>query len=110
MAALRVPIQDIEVQFVAQGKNAADDALVGMLNDVRLGDKTIFDCMDFLASNILMPAVGAGVALFTAWISWPRLANELAGPGQRPLWLHGMWLLCGLVAPVAIGIIWINGL
>lgn len=35
MAALRVPIQDIEVQFVAQGKNAADDALVGMLNDVR---------------------------------------------------------------------------
>ena len=82
----------------------------GMLNDVRLGDKTIFDCMDFLASNILMPAVGAGVALFTAWISWPRLANELAGPGQRPLWLHGMWLLCGLVAPVAIGIIWINGL
>ncbi|WP_036385079.1 sodium-dependent transporter [Microvirgula aerodenitrificans] len=82
----------------------------GMLNGVRLGDKTIFDCMDFLASNILMPAVGAGVALFTAWISWPRLANELAGPGQRPLWLHGMWLLCGLVAPVAIGIIWINGL
>ena len=82
----------------------------GMLNDVRLGDKTIFDCMDFLASNILMPAVGTGVALFTAWISWPRLANELAGPGQRPLWLHGMWLLCGLIAPVAIGIIWVNGL
>jgi len=43
--------------------------------DVRLFDKTYFDIMDYVTSNIMLPLGGLLVAIFAAW-KMPRLSSE----------------------------------
>jgi NSS family neurotransmitter:Na+ symporter len=67
-----------------------------------LGDKTIFDLKDYLASSILMPMSGLLIIVVTSW-AIPQDKLE-AGLGESK-WLFKLWLwLSRLVAP--IGIIW----
>lgn len=67
-----------------------------------LGDKTIFDLKDYLASSILMPMSGLLIIVVTSW-AIPQEKLE-AGLGESK-WLFKLWLwLSRLVAP--IGIIW----
>jgi NSS family neurotransmitter:Na+ symporter len=63
-----------------------------------IGDKSFFDWMDFIASNILMPIGGMIVTLFTGY-AWKR-AGEAAGL-TGPIYWVWMFLL-RYIAPFLI--------
>jgi len=68
--------------------------------------KTVFDLLDFLASNILLPLGGLLIALFAGWVmSRASSAEELAlgNPGFRT------WrFVLRYVAPLAILLVFLN--
>ena len=64
--------------------------------------KTIFDLMDFLVANIIIPVGGLLLALFAGWaISKESIADELGWSVDSTLF-QGWRLLVRYVAPIAI--------
>lgn len=71
---------------------AAIDAFAGM---------TIFDLIDYLTANVLMPVGGILIAVFVGWRLSPLLLQAELGIGG---WFFRGWLfLIRIVVPVAIG-------
>ncbi|GHD65840.1 sodium-dependent transporter [Jeongeupia chitinilytica] len=81
----------------------------GPLADVQLFGKGPFDLMDYVASNMLMPAGGLFVALFVGWAIWPKIRNELSAEGSAAV-LPAFRLVCAVLAPIVIGVIWYHNL
>lgn len=81
----------------------------GVLADFQLFGKTPFDLMDYLASNILMPAGGLLAALFVGWAIWPRIQHSLTAQGSAPI-LPAFRTICAFIAPIVISIVWIHNL
>ncbi|UXY14729.1 sodium-dependent transporter [Chitiniphilus purpureus] len=81
----------------------------GPLADPVLFGRNPFDLMDYLASNILMPAGGLLAALFVGWAIWPRVSQELQAEGAHAL-LRPFRLVCAVIAPILVGVIWYHNL
>lgn len=81
----------------------------GVWSDVRLFDRTIFDLMDYVTVNLLMPAGGLCVALFVGVCIWPSARTVLEG--TRGQWFVPVWRALLLVlTPVAIFGVWYQSL
>ena len=65
-----------------------------------LATATAFDCLDYVASNVLLPLGGFGLAIFGGWIIQAgALGDELGlGPGA----LRGITFLLRYVVPIGI--------
>lgn len=82
----------------------------GVMQDLHfLGSRTFFESLDYIASSILMPAGGIGVAVLVGWVIWPRIQLEMARDGIVSLQAV-FRLICALLAPLIIGAIWLHGL
>ncbi|MDR3398658.1 MAG: sodium-dependent transporter [Pandoraea sp.] len=81
----------------------------GVWSDVRLFDRTIFDLMDYVTVNLLMPAGGLCVAFFVGARIWPLARTVLEG--TRGQWFVPVWRALLLVlTPVAIFGVWYQSL
>ncbi|WP_246190065.1 sodium-dependent transporter [Pandoraea captiosa] len=81
----------------------------GIWSDVRLFDRTIFDLMDYVTVNLLMPAGGLCVALFVGGRIWPTARTVLEG--SRAQWFVPLWRVLLLVlTPIAIFGVWYQSL
>ncbi|VVE35364.1 sodium-dependent transporter [Pandoraea horticolens] len=81
----------------------------GVWSDVRLFDRTIFDLMDYVTVNLLMPAGGLCVALFVGARIWPSARAVLVG--TRGQWFVPVWrALLLILTPVAIFGVWYQSL
>ena len=71
-----------------------------VLADLRFGKGTIFDNLDHLTNNIMLPIGGLLIAFFAGWIMCRNsTADELGGAGS----LYRMWrILARFVVPVGI--------
>jgi len=71
-----------------------------VLSDVRFLAGTIFDNVDYLTSNIMLPLGGLLISLFAGWIMASNSsADELGGYGP----LYRVWrLLARVIAPIGI--------
>lgn len=72
-----------------------------------LGDKNIFDSLDYLTSNILLPLGGLGIGLFATWILANGWQHKSLNKLETSLGIHGKtyqawWLSAGIIAPVVI--------
>ena len=56
---------------------------LGMLSDWRICGLTIFDSLDFLTANILMPVGGLLTSIFVGWRFERRLLRRELGIGGR---------------------------
>jgi len=76
----------------------------GVLSDVLVFGKTIFDAADYLVSNVLMPIGALLISIFVPLkIKKSALYAELALGGGLPLGLFQIWFfLIRYVAPIAI--------
>jgi NSS family neurotransmitter:Na+ symporter len=65
-----------------------------------IGGRTIFELLDYLTANLMLPIGGILVAIFAGWrISTARSKKELGLSG----WLYYSWLICvRFLAPLAI--------
>ena len=73
-----------------------------------LEGKTIFDLLDFLTANIMLPLGGLLVALFAGWVmSRQAMERELAlSPAMFNLWL----ITVRFITPVAVAVVFIYNL
>jgi NSS family neurotransmitter:Na+ symporter len=78
-------------------------------SDVTLFDKTIFDTLDFLTTNIMLPLGGLFMALFVGWVMHKAdVANEVQM--NNPL-MYKIWLfILKFIAPLAVAVVLVNGL
>jgi NSS family neurotransmitter:Na+ symporter len=72
-------------------------------------DSTVFDLLDYLTANIMLPLGGLLIAIFAAWkMSRTSSADEL-GMGDRffyPLWRF----LVRYITPIAVIIVFLNAI
>ena len=78
-------------------------------SDMKVFDKTAFDLLDFLTTNILLPLGGLAIAIFTGWkVSKTKTMNEV---GIDYPFLFNLWLFTlRFLAPIAIIAVLVNGL
>jgi len=78
-------------------------------SDVKMFDKTVFDLLDFLTTNIMLPMGGLLIAIFVGWkMSETKMMNEVGidYPILFKLWRFTLRFL----APIAIIAVLVNGL
>ncbi len=64
----------------------------------------LFNVMDYLASNWMLPIGGFFIAVFTGWFLSDRLTRDELEAGGGPFPLHWLWkFLLRVVCPLAIG-------
>jgi NSS family neurotransmitter:Na+ symporter len=73
-----------------------------------IGDRSIFDFLDNLVTNFMLPAGGMLFALFAGWrVSTEAAREEL---GLSPGWFAVWRVLVRFVAPVAVGAVFVSQL
>ncbi|MBS7457544.1 sodium-dependent transporter [Coralloluteibacterium stylophorae] len=84
----------------------------GIWNGWRIGGRTLFEAMDYLVSNIMLPLGGAGIALFACWVAWPQVRRALgAAEGAADgAGLRAVRIVAGIVAPAIILALWVANL
>ncbi len=81
----------------------------GVWSDMRVFDRTIFELMDYVTVNLLMPAGGLCVACFVGVRIWPTARTVL--DGTRAQWFVPVWRALLLVlTPIAIVGVWYQSL
>ncbi|BFJ00606.1 sodium-dependent transporter [Priestia sp. Y58] len=82
----------------------------GLLSDVSIFGKSIFDAFDFLVSNILMPLGALLIAIFVPWkMKKDVLIEEFKHGSTNVKRWFSLWLLAiRYIAPVLIIIVFIN--
>ena len=71
--------------------------------------KTFFDAVDYLSQNIMLPLGGLLIAFFAAWrIPGTIISEQLNTNDAR--WLIFWKLLAGVIAPLAVALVFLNTL
>ncbi len=84
---------------------------LGVWSRFTVAGKSIFDTMDYLASNIMLPAGGIFIALYAGWVAFPKIMDGAEGGiGDDFRWARVWQAICRYVAPVAIAVVLISGL
>jgi len=85
---------------------------IGPLSDFLIFGKNIFYLLDFIASNILLPLGGMLISIFVGWkIEKHIITDELSNYGTvRIISIKLFMFLVRYVAPVAISLVFLNGI
>ena len=77
-----------------------------------IGDRSFFDCLDFLSSNILLPLGGFFIVIFVGWVMGKsEFFAEVTNEGKLRISFKGViFFIVKFLAPVAIAIIFVTGL
>ncbi len=85
---------------------------MGVWSKVTFMDRTFFDWLDFIASNILLPLGGLLIVAFVGWILGREGAEqELTNDGELSAgYLPLFMFLAKFVAPLVIAVVFLHGL
>ncbi len=85
---------------------------MGILSGHTLGGLIIFDLMDWISANLLLPVGGLFIAIFVGWfLGRKKVKEEVAKGGKLAgMFLSGFMFLVKFIAPVAIAIVLMNKL
>jgi NSS family neurotransmitter:Na+ symporter len=74
-----------------------------------LPGKTIFDSLDFITANIMLPLGGLLIALFAGFgMKYHHLYNEMSV--KNPLFFNLWYVILRFITPIAIAIVFVQGL
>ncbi len=84
----------------------------GPLADFKILSKTVFDLLDFTSANIMLPLGGFFIVIFLGWVLPKKdVIDEISNGGQLKIKLFVIfYFIIRYIAPVAIGLIFLNGL
>ena len=85
---------------------------MGPLKDYTIGGKNLFDSLDWLSSNLLLPVSGMFISVFVGWkLGKGKIKRELSKSGHRvsPVFLSAFVFIVKYIAPIAIFIVALNG-
>lgn len=85
---------------------------LGILSDYKFFNKNVFDLLDHIASNILLPLGGMFIALFIGWIlSKYKVFREISFGGKQKSSVLAVFIfLVKFISPIAIAFVFANGL
>ena len=72
-------------------------------------EKTLFDLLDYLTANIMLPLGGLLIALFSAWIMSCEATRDELDMGEGPAYMS--WrILVRYITPLAVGIVFLRAI
>jgi NSS family neurotransmitter:Na+ symporter len=84
---------------------------MGAWSGFKIAGKEFLSLMDYIGSNLMLPAGGILVSVFIGWVILPRAMEEATSRGGHPFPLARAWVfICRWIAPAAISWILISGL
>ncbi len=85
---------------------------MGVWSKVKFMDKTFFDWLDFIASNVMLPLGGLLIVAFVGWyLGREKTEAEVTNEGElKAGYLPLFMFLAKFVAPVVIAIVFLHGL
>ena len=85
---------------------------MGVWSKVKFMDKTFFDWLDFIASNVMLPLGGLLIVAFVGWyLGREKTESEVTNEGElKAGYLPLFMFLSKFVAPVVIAIVFLHGL
>jgi len=85
---------------------------MGKLSDMLLFGRSFFDLLDFISANILMPLGGLLIIAFVGWyLGKDKTHREVSNEGElKASYVPFYLFLAKFVAPVAIAIVFLNGI
>ena len=111
----------VEHRGIARPKSAAIAGLIAWTlgigsilsfnhwQDYKIFDKTYFDIMDYVTSNILLPLGGLLIAIFTAWLMSRKAVVAELGLGEG--FVFQAWLfVVRFVAPIGVVVIFLHAI
>jgi len=111
----------VENRGIARPKSAAIAGLIAWTlgigsvlsfnhwQDYKIFDKTYFDIMDYVTSNILLPLGGLLIAIFTAWLMSRKAVVAELGLGEG--FVFQAWLfVVRFVAPIGVVVIFLHAI
>ena len=83
---------------------------MGVLSPYTLFGLNIFDLMDWISANLLLPIGGMFIALFVGWFLGRKKVKEEVSKGGSlsGVFLSGFLFLVKFIAPIAIAIVLLN--
>ncbi len=77
-----------------------------------LGGKTVFDAMDFISSNVMLPLGGMLIVIFLGWkLGKTQFFDEVTNEGALKSPLKAIiYFIVKYLAPLAILVVFISGL
>lgn len=83
---------------------------MGIWEGYKIVGLNLFDFLDKLTQNYLMPIGEIFLAIFAAWIVWPTISNQLkANTPAVAKFLPAIRIFLGIIIPILIGVILLNG-
>lgn len=76
-------------------------------SDVKLFDKNIYDLLDYLTSNLMLPIGGFCIAIFAGWVMKPQHSEQeldLSTPQMYQVWKF----LVSFVAPASVFLVFLH--
>ncbi|MFT6351150.1 MAG: NSS family neurotransmitter:Na+ symporter [Neptuniibacter pectenicola] len=99
----------IVLGLIVWGLGVAALGSFNFISDVKLAGFSIFDFLDFVTANIMLPLGGLCIAIFVGWIITRKMAaNELAI--SSPLLFNAWYIALRFIAPVGVLVIFIFSL
>lgn len=79
------------------------------MSDVTIAGFNVFDFLDFMTANVMLPLGGLFIAIFAGWFMKKKMAeNELAM--SSPLLFNAWYIALRFIAPVAVAAIFVINL
>jgi NSS family neurotransmitter:Na+ symporter len=79
---------------------------MGPWSDITIFNKSIFDLLDYVACNVLMPLSALFVIAITGWFFWDKTQFELTLNKKRDAWwLKTLRFMLAVVAPCFIVVV-----
>lgn len=81
------------------------------LSEFKIFGKTIFDNLDWMSANLLLPLGGVFIVIFLGWIMGPKIiADEVTNQGQVKMTFLKLFIfIIRYLAPIAILLVFLNG-
>lgn len=84
----------------------------GPMPEIHIGNRNLFDILEFASANIMLPLGGLLIVLFAGWyMKREDLYDEISN--KKTLKIHLIWayyFIIRFLAPVAIALVFLNGL
>ncbi|WP_067862558.1 sodium-dependent transporter [Neptuniibacter marinus] len=99
----------IVLGLIVWGMGVAALGSFNFISDVKLLGFNVFDFLDFMTANIMLPLGGLFIAIFAGWIiTRDMVANELAI--SSPLLFNAWYIALRFIAPIGVSVIFVLNL
>jgi neurotransmitter:Na+ symporter, NSS family len=84
----------------------------GPMPGLRIGERNLFDLLDFSSANIMLPVGGLLIVIFAGWfMGVDKVFDELSNGGKlNARYKHAFLFIIRFIAPIGIALVFLNGI